>query len=188
MSDQETDQFPIFPICRVSADEFVKFWFPQYKDPLEPLYVENINEPASPKRTLDLYRWKNGGPLSTLKTISVKKNYIKRIDEVLKIPHSTTAEEFLIEFSTGGAIWRIFWLHCWWQQFPIYDQHVHRAMMFIETGRFEEMMSKDADKIQSYLNDYIPFHRRFAHLDQREVDRALWTFGKFIKSYQIPAR
>ena len=45
----------------------------------------------------------------------------------------------------GGAIWRIFWLHVQHtQHFPIYDQHVHRAMAFLveEPARYQLMFHR----------------------------------------------
>jgi hypothetical protein len=79
-----------------------------------------------------------------------------------------------------------FWLHCWQPaRFPIYDQHVHRAMAFIESGEREEIPKNEASKVRAYLDRYLPFHRQFAGLDLRAVDRALWFYGKFIKTTQF---
>ena len=104
------------------------------------------------------------------------------------MPKDTSAETFLAQFATGGVIWRIFWLHCWQpDRFPIYDQHVHRAMMLIEDREPDDLAAKDDKrKIRLYLDRYLPFHRRFAGSDQRSVDRALWAFGKFIKAWRLP--
>jgi hypothetical protein len=67
--------------------------------------------------------------------------------------------ELLARFREGGVIWRIFWLHCWQpERFPIYDQHVHRAMRFLQTGKPDEIPLREADKIRAYLSDYMPFH------------------------------
>ena len=50
-----------------------------------------------------------------------------------RISHDVDAvnlEKFLCR--EGGAIWRIFWLHIQHPDtFPIYDQHVHRAMAYL---------------------------------------------------------
>lgn len=93
------------------------------------------------------------------------------------------AKEFLSTFPEGGAIWRIFWLHCCNQGLPIYDQHVHRAMVFIEEGRVEELGSfDDLSVVESYLTKYLNFHRQFVG-EQRKIDKALVIFGSFLKAW-----
>jgi hypothetical protein len=37
-------------------------------------------------------------------------------------------------------------------------------------------------KVHTYLEDYRPFFDRFGDCDSRQVDRALWSFGRFLKS------
>ena len=173
---------------RASPGEFVDFWSALYHDPRESLYVNNIGKPPTAEAVTKLFVWKNGGKLSRLKQRSVERNFIDRIGELQGFPKDTSAETFLARFATGGAIWRIFWLHCWQpDRFPIYDQHVHRAMMLIEDREPDELAAKDDKrKIRLYLDRYLPFHRRFAGSDQRSVDRALWAFGKFIKAWRLP--
>jgi hypothetical protein len=75
-------------------------------------------------------------------------------------------------------------------RFPIYDQHVHRAMAFIQTGALEEIPTDDAQKIASYIHRYLPFHATFAGIGiqsvNRAVDKALWAFGKFLSEANFP--
>ena len=176
---------------------FVDFWERQYRDRLETLYDANILvKPLTDKAILELFEWKNGGELSERKKTSVKQNYISKKDhesvkratqfsETSSIDKSTEfAEGFLTkDFRDGGAIWRIFWLHCCNQAFPIYDQHVHRAMVLVEDGRIEELSQfTDERRIELYLTRYLSFHRRFVG-EQRKIDRAVHTFGRFIKAW-----
>ena len=101
----------------------------------------------------------------------------------MNLPVSTTAEEFLKNFG-GGAIWRVFLLHCWQpQRFPIYDQHVHRAMEFIETRTAREISNSTRVVLRDYTDRYLPFWRRFSATPDREVDKALWVFGKVLKQF-----
>ena len=93
-----------------------------------------------------LFEWKNGSKLSEKKRKSVEQNYIFKKDHecvkrAIAFPIGasldegrTFASQFLKEFPQGGEIWGIFWLHCCNQQFPIYEQHVHRAIVFVEEG------------------------------------------------------
>jgi hypothetical protein len=104
-----------------SASEFVEFWSQRYHYELEELYERYIKTPHSTEAVEELFRWKNGTRLSSLKKASVEKNFIARINDTARLSVNTMPAEFLKEFANGGAIWRIFWLHCWNQKYPIYD-------------------------------------------------------------------
>ena len=171
-----------------SRSDFVAFWSARYQYAENHLYEKNIGRELTERRVLDLFRWKNVHmPLAGHKLESVQANYIARLDEVKDFPENFSAAEFLDRFPDGGAIWRIFWLHCWRPaRFPIYDQHVHRAMVFIKTGGRGEIPTTDRLKITAYLERYLPFHSTFAPLDPRETDKALWAFGKFLKENNFP--
>jgi len=171
-------------ISAASPAQFVKFWSDRYNDQKydENVYLQLIQNPPTPELVRALFKWKNGTPLSAKKRISVETNYVSRLDEILRLPETTSADDFLRIFTGGGAVWRIFWLHCWKpDRFPIYDQHVHRAMTYILTGRAEEPPLTDKRKIRVYIEQYFPFTSHFSDLPARQVDRALWTFGKYIK-------
>jgi hypothetical protein len=166
-----------------SPAEFVAFWAPRYRYPEEELYTKNIGADHTDKSLEDLFRWKIGKWLFKPSESEVKRNFISRLEVARKLATDRDPKRFLEEFSTGGAIWRIFWLHCWNQEFPIYDQHVHRAMTFIEEQTTEELGRKSDDqKIGLYLDRYIPFLRNFDGINTREVDKALFSFGKFLKA------
>lgn len=163
-------------------EEFVRFWAPVYKYAGEDVYVADIGAELTPDRIFRLFRWKNGGNLSEKKKASVQRNFVERRADLARFTGNYSARGFLEHFPTGGAIWRVFWLHCHRPEFPIYDQHVHRAMVYVQTGRIEEIASNDDAKINCYLDRYVQFHAEFVGLDGgREVDKALWAFGKFLK-------
>src|SRR6266478_5381142 len=141
---------------------------------------EKIGKPLTPASVMALFEWKNGGKLSARKRLSVQEHYVPRIDK----PLAGEVRGFLNSFgpSKGGAIWPIFWLHCCNQQFPIFDQHAYRAMIFIEHDQSDELDKySDKQKIDLYLDGYIPFRLRFGRADRR-TDQALWMFGKFLKT------
>jgi hypothetical protein len=172
----------------VSADAkaFIEFWAARYTGYDDDFYEANIGQELTEARILDWFVWKNGTPLSELKRNSVLRNFVARRGELASLRDATPAQ-LLKHFSDGGVIWRIFWLHCWQPaRFPIYDQHVHRAMRFIEAGVREEIPGKDPDKIRAYIDQYMPFHARFDGMPQRSVDKALWAFGKFIGENNFP--
>jgi len=120
-------ELPVFKQALVGKSDFIEFWSRQYSYENESLYEDNIGKELTAKRIWDLFLWKNGRPLSDKKAASVKQNFI---DDKTDIP-SERDDLFLSAYLSkpGGAIWRIFWLHCNRPQtYPIYDQHVHRAM------------------------------------------------------------
>lgn len=173
----------------VEADPsgFVDFWAARYTGYDDAFYDANVGQELTQTRILEWFTWKNGTPLSDLKRRSVLRNFVARRGELDRIGLDETASAFLSRFSEGGAIWRIFWLHCWQPtRFPIYDQHVHRAMRFIEAGVLEEIPAQDAEKIRVYLDDYVPFYAQFEGIGLRLVDKALWAFGKFLKENSFP--
>lgn len=177
----------IYQPIEAGIGEFVDFWSQRYEYAEEHLYNDNIRLELTEQRILDLYRWKNGTPLSEKKRNSVLKNFVQKRDELAQFKNNLTANGFLVHFADGGAIWRIFWLHCFQpDQFPIYDQHVHRAMAFIENGEPEKIPQYGPKKIEAYIGRYLPFHERFATIDGRDVDKALWAFGKFINENTFP--
>ena len=173
----------------VEIKEFVSFWASQYDSRRYPddVYFKYIGK-RTPEAISALFEWKNGGPLPAKKKRSVKENYIDRLDEIKRLPADVSPQEFLDRFSKGGAIWRIFWLHCCRPAFPMYDQHVHRAMSFITGGQSSELKGRsEADIIALYLDSYVAFYQQFEGLElgSRQVDRALSSFGKFLKRWRL---
>jgi hypothetical protein len=177
----------IYQPLQATQQQFVEFWSLRYPDKHEHLYLSNVGKELTEQRILNLYQWKNGTPLSAGKLTSVQDNFVKRSVELAQLPTDINANDFLAHFKSGGAIWRIFWLHCWQpNRFPIYDQHVHRAMTFISNGVSEEIPPYDPRKIEAYVDVYLPFHAQFFGIDERAVDKALWAFGKFINEVKFP--
>jgi hypothetical protein len=172
--------FPVLGISQVTLKEFVRFWGRFYSTKYnEDTYKAKIGLPLTKKRTLELFRWKNGKPLSAAMTRTI----LRFLCEERFGPdfNAETLTKFLN--MKGGAIWRIFWLHLQHpQRFPIYDQHVHRAMAFMLKWPDLEIPQQDSEKIRKYLEVYRPFFDSFDDCKQREVDRALWSFGRFLKS------
>lgn len=119
---------------------FVRFWSRIYHDPREHLYEQNIGFPQGSEQLQALYTWKNGGRLSKAKQRSLEANF----GHDLALPKTGEMDDlrtFICD--KGGPIWRIFYLHCRAPQtYPIFDQHVHRAMRWIATGMASEIPAK----------------------------------------------
>ena len=176
----------IYEPVNANSKAFIDFWAARYKGYDNDFYEANVGQELTESRILDWFEWKNGTPLSAKKRNSVMRNFVERRHELAHL-RDETASQLLTHFSEGGVIWRIFWLHCWQPtRFPIYDQHVHRAMRFIQECVLEEIPSKDTDKIHAYIEQYMPFHAQFNGIDYRAVDMALWAFGKFIGENDFP--
>jgi hypothetical protein len=85
---------------------------------------------------------------------------------------------------TGGLIWRVFWLHLQCPtHYPIFDQHAYRAVAWITQSEPPEIPSSDLQKARLYRESFVPFIRSLPRMD-RDVDRALFQFGKFLKRWR----
>ena len=168
-----------------SRTEFVQFWERFYSDYSEEFYQENIGQPLNKDRIVKWFEWKNGSRLSERKAKSIQRYFIPDQERVEHDATSDTLTTFLNE--PGGVVWRIFWLHLQHHSvFPIYDQHVYRAMAFMLDwpDAKREIQASNSEKIQVYLKEYRPFFSSFDGCERRKVDRALWSFGRFLKNYR----
>src|SRR5262245_33827804 len=116
------------PTQAESPYHFVDYWSQQYQYPDESLYSHNIGRPQTPGGFRELFKWKMGKRFFVAKEPLIKRCFISRCDEARRLlvelcRHGPVdkARVFLARFRNGGAVWRIFWLHCWDAHFPIYD-------------------------------------------------------------------
>ena len=172
--------WPVLGISHVKPSHFVRFWEQLYSGYDEDFYQENIGQTLTEERIAKWFVWKNGTPLSADKTQTIRRYFSP--DEY--IGHDADADTLTAFLNRpGGAIWRIFWLHLQHHRhFPIYDQHVHRAMAFLLKWSDHEIPANNPTKVRNYLEVFRPFFKRFNGCDRRQVDRALWSFGRFLKS------
>ena len=165
---------------------FIDFWAGAYQDPREDLYTGNIGE-LTRGAVKDLYAWKRGhdefGQIPRRQRESIERNFLSRLPELKRLPRNRNPEDVLRLFSKGGAIYRIFFLHIWQpRKYPIYDQNVHRAMCFIKHAPLGELPATDKARVKTYLEEYVPFYNLFPARPHRKVDKALWSFGRFMAS------
>jgi outer membrane cobalamin receptor len=167
-----------FSIKFSSLPQFLNHWSAKYRDPQfrdREKYDDYVGKPLTHESRLHLFEWKNGSKLSKQKISSIEHNY------PLNFNRKNLRIRYLNRNATGGAIWNIFYMHCidpktW----PIYDQHTHRAMHYMKTGRIVEIGSRKAEIYDSYESNYIPFVKSL-NSDQRTIDKALYAFGQFLK-------
>jgi hypothetical protein len=164
-----------FQIQKRSLDEFMDNWSQRYTYDAEEKYTSNIGKSLTEKSRLELFEWKNGSKISQKKSESILANYPLSFS-------GNMAERYLNHTQSGGAIWNIFYLHCLEQkQWPIFDQHTYRAMMYLQTGNIVEIGSTNKQKFESYLKEYKPFLASLGQADHRKTDKALFAFGQFLK-------
>ncbi|MDB5323410.1 MAG: hypothetical protein JWN40_5041 [Phycisphaerales bacterium] len=170
--------FSIIRYHAADAATFIEFWNNQYDYDQEHLYDTHIGAPITPDSLAALFEWKNGSALSAKKQKSIQQ-YLFPSERIAADADLDTLKEFLCR--PGGAIWRIYWLHIQHpQRFPIYDQHVHRAMASLSGSPNFEIPKAKHQKVSTYLNQYLPFMSFFQLFPIRKVDRALWAYGRFL--------
>jgi len=55
-------------------------------------------------------------------------------------------------------------------------------MIYLKTGQIVELKENDNEKMSKYLRDYLPFYKSLGNFPGRTLDKALWMFGRFLKS------
>lgn len=175
-------QLPYFTQSAKDLPRFIEQWAGTYTDKNEAKYERNIG--ALTKEAIEeLFIWKNGTSLSARKKESVVVNYISRLDHLKSLPKDLSPEQFLQKEFAGGMIWKIFLLHLWQPaKYPIFDQHVYRAMIYMKTGKIRALSEDDSEKLSEYLKEYLPFYQSLGNYPNRKLDKALWMFGKFLSS------
>ena len=202
---------------------FIKHWSDLYEiqnKNIEPLYEENIKKNPTEETIERLYIWKKGGNLPSNLKRGIEKNYKAPLCGYLSSPpsHEHLEDRYLNykDSQSGGMIWNIFYLNILSKneklnrelefEYPIFDQHVYRAMCFIQSKditelgnqaqeqNFEELDSQKRERVFIEYKKYREFYKGieknidgyFKETDQygRKIDRALFLFGKNIK--EIP--
>ena len=167
---------------------FVEFWARRYNYRDEQIYRENIKRPLTPESARELFAWK----AMLMNSESIKagnhpfvKTVILNLDRFQSLQLNTPedANNFLTnELENKGMIWKIFTLHIMYpDKYPIFDQNVYRAMHYLQTGTVKEIPSKNCDKQTSYITEYLPFYNAHGYYPDRKLDKALFSFGQFLK-------
>lgn len=173
--------------------EFVQAWKEQYnytsKNPAYDLYILNRQQPFifEAKHIRELYQWKNDmGDKFTEKKERTVEYIIANLPAVQQLSTTWDDEVFRVTFKKIGAVWQIFLMHIIQPDcFSIFDQHVYRASTHLKTGKGLELneINTTQRKIALYAS-YQNFYNSI-RLDSgchfRDLDKALWAFGKYIK-------
>lgn len=166
-----------------TKSEFVVFWSKQYFYEREYLYDENIGKTSLDKGSVwKLFRWKNGTEeIAQMKKQSIKDTYLPQLKKLPSLKSLKDGDNYLVTLH-GGPIWDIFWLHCINPElFPIFDQHTYRSMAKISGLPLTEIPKARPQIIRSYFDKYIPFTKQFTKVTRRDLDKALFAYGRFLK-------
>jgi len=160
---------------KCAEKEFIEENKKKYSYPNDILYSINIGKKLTNERILKLYEWKNGMKLSQKKMESVENNYPIGLKEDL-------VGRYLDSRRPGGPIWNIFYLHINNpEEWPIFDQHVYRAMRSILNKEINKLPTNKEKIYKIYRDEYKPFFKRFREKSHRIKDKAFFAYGKSLK-------
>ena len=169
--------------------DFVEFWAKWYNDKYEPTYRQFIDQTLTPESVRVLFAWK--AMSITRKAIEEGENpfvesLIGDLDHFRSLQLNTPedADKFLTnELNGKGMIWKIFTLHILNpDKYPIFDQHVYRAIVYLKTGVIKEIPKSNEEKQLKYISEYLHFYNEeHARYKDRKLDKALFSFGQFLK-------
>jgi len=172
----------------VSRQDFIDFWSKYYVyTSVERLYLDRIHNEIFSKDDIEkLFEWKNGMKINghKQKQASVDK-IVSRLKIINELKNNFDFVLFKRYFNDLGAIWQLFILHIIQPEiFPIFDQHVYRAHLFISKEIIEDIKEDKNFKLKYFYEVYLPFYNNFKTDigNDRQADMALWAFGKFLKT------
>jgi hypothetical protein len=187
-----SEKIPWYNDKSTSVLDFVTYWINKFDSGRynERIYSQHItNLPLTEKDIWELYFWKNGTgrKLSKGKTSSIKNKILPFLTEINQYKKQKCTDFDLLhkQFMHISAIWQIFLMHIINpERFPIFDQHVYRAMYYCINESIREIPNYDEGKLIYYKDVYIDFYHGLKRkgIDGRELDQALWSFGKFLKN------
>lgn len=175
-----------------SKEDFVTFWKLRYRYESEIDYANTINSEINHIMLKELFIWKNGRRMSSKKEISFK-NKIQRRVELLRTYRKSSKRSIrnlYDELSDVSFVWRVFACHIARpSEYPIYDQHIHRAVLYLledESWRgvnnTMSMEQKELFYFEVYLSYFLPQFKEFSY---RDIDKALFAFGRYLKDYEL---
>ncbi|MBO3116513.1 hypothetical protein J4050_07125 [Winogradskyella sp. DF17] len=172
-----------------NLNSFISAWSKLYSYSNEAIYNKSIvKETLTNTDIQNLYKWKNGMKLSVLKQKSLDTKIISKLSIInaLKNDANLDIEYFKNEFRNISAVWKIFLLHIIKpNQYPIYDQHIHRAFLFIHNKDWSNISNTSINnktKEQFYFERYLPFIESHSINDLKKLDEAFFAFGQFLNT------
>ena len=174
--------------------KFIDFWAQMYNIEADKKkkYDECIVKSKFDENDIqNLYIWKNGSKLSGAKQKSLNEKIISKLAIINDFKSNFDLDTFLKEFENVSFVWKIFLLHIIKPlEYPIYDQHIHRAYQFIFEKDWQSVSAQMNEKAKHefYFQTYLPFVKsetKKHELEIRNLDRGLFVFGGNLKRKKI---
>ena len=191
-----TTYFKLYQPC--TAKEFVAFWEPFYDSGKYPeeVYMNNLGRlgELTVQNIEALWRWKSeryGSPMiPRTKEILPELNQFRRLTVVTEDDERSLWQK-VFNISTG-IVWQAFLFHIARpRDYAILDQHVMRAFRCLTTGRIWKdpreltpcfSYERFCSVTKPYNSFFFELVRESGCSDPKAVDRALWAFGKHLKT------
>ncbi|VVB86417.1 Uncharacterised protein [uncultured archaeon] len=174
-------------------NEFINGWKKSY----DPRYDENVyfnNLIPFKNLTTDniqkLFEWKNETiPIAEKKQKSLNKlkENLPEIQARFENSGSSITELnniYSLQFFKSGYIWNLCFLHILkYDNCPIADKYVYCAYNYICNGK-NQMPSSDWEtyiKYRDFFNEIASETNRKSVKERKEIDEALWAFGKHLQ-------
>lgn len=171
-----------------TKSEFIQFWSAYYEYPLEELYNTRIGLQQFTQTDIEnLFEWKNGMELSERKKKSLRENVLNKLELInqYKEQEQLNLDEFKKAFKSMSAVWKIYILHLIKPNYyPIYDQHIHRAYLYINNMDYSQLKNTISNKAKEdfYFTNYLKFVHGIKGCTLKQIDEALFSFGRFLNS------
>ncbi len=176
------------PVKSSNIHQFIEYWSKLYFYP-DIHFYKNIHKTIlAPHDLQELFQWKNGMNLSFKKQTSLDRKVQPLLYQINKYKNEKDIDLqcFQNTFKEVSTVWKIFILHIIKPtQFPIYDQNVHRAYLYItnkEYRNFKYNSLSNKKKEQFYFEEYLPFIEGLKFEDVEKLDKAFFVFGQFINT------
>lgn len=135
-----------------------------------------------------LFEWKNktGDKLTAKKEKTVDR-LIDNLPLINQLRKQWDDKLFHTQFGKISAVWQTYLMHIIQPtRFPIFDQHVYRAHVYLRTGRNEELNGTTKQKVNAYqaYRTFFDEVKQASGNSSRDLDKAFWSFGRFIRQYR----
>jgi hypothetical protein len=186
-------KYPILQTSTVPVIEFVSFWQKLYDYGNEAIYYAIMAKSSwGADDITNLFLWKNNMGNRKENLAPTKKIFVNTVIAKLPLVNSLR-ENFNIElyintFGKQSAVWGTTLLHAVsGASFPIYDQHVHRAYLYLCQLPDSKVPLYNPSRYQLYFEKYVPFFNQLRNAaeiqDPKILDNALWAFGRFLSLF-----
>ncbi len=197
--DSSSLRFDLPALTLGSAPKFVRSWSRLYRKKWDVAYEENIRrgQTLTEANVEALMKWKaTQGKKAALE--AAKRVGLDKLNSARTSPFSVPALQAFYDntaslATASGVVYRVMLCHIAWpSEVPIYDVNAWTAWRRIAGMLTSQDLSAAAT---ASFNEYLRFRRFVVQLSgtarpefERQVDHALFCFGRFLRSDMSPGR